>query len=374
MARGLAGVAALLFLVAASLGPSRSSTTPTFNDDSPKCMHDASETAVVCCKALLAEPKDAAGDKEEWADDGAHGDAVPEFFGSGLPVGGQIVGSPLTKLQLDLDRNRMMHRLAAQYFEFQNFWLLFVPSISVTMISGVLANLLDGGLPLSDSFRTLSCTSVGILSLFSVFLQAVSKELDYSHRAKEHGGVALELRVLYDKMKFEELDATVRSPTAGATIQAETFRSYEEEYAQIVAGCQSPLLPEIYNAYELASSRMELAIFPPVRQLFPEDDELSKTKIDWISSMGIVNNEVFNAFGSYWLWPWRLPKAEPIVDTALANIHRLLRTNQDHLDPTGTQTIYGLLLEQQRGIKLENMRLKEQDALRQHECDSKVEV
>lgn len=266
--------------------------------------------------------------------------------------------SPLTKLQLDLDRNRMMHRLAAHYYDYQNFWFLFVPSVGITMASGIVASLSDSSTLtawFSGEFRALLNTSVGVMSIVSVFFQTMGKELDYGHRSKEHEGVALELRTLYDKMKFEEL-ALREDPTRGDSL-ADIVKLYEEKYEQVMTGCSSAIPTAIYNSYELAFSRLELYIFPPV---LGGGDQLSESRIDWIRAMGIVNNEVFNAFGSYTWWPMRMPSAEAAVEKAFDNLNRVLKNDRGSSVAASTSigSVYRLILEQQKGIKMVNSQLE----------------
>ena len=247
----------------------------------------------------------------------------------------------LTRLQLDLDTNRQMHRLAGIFFDQQHFWLLFLPSISITTVSGILAFLSDN--PSFLKWNSFFALFVGSLSMVSIFLQAMIKELDFGHRAKMHRNVAMDLGIMQDSLAFDQLNVWDDEAQLN-----ELIRSNKDRFTQVIQSCKSSLPTEIYNAYELASTRMALSFMPPVR--LNEDDGYCKSKVEWISFMEIVNNEIFNSFITSPLWPLAMPNAQLVIQTTQKRLVDLLKKNQPS---RGDRPInmYELLLQQQENIR-----------------------
>jgi hypothetical protein len=257
----------------------------------------------------------------------------PEQF----PSKGQL---SLNKLQIELDTNRQMHRLAGKYFACQHFWLLFLPSIAITMVSGILSFSSDN--PSFASFESYFALSVGCLSVVSIFLQSMIKELDYGHRAKMHQNAGMDLKMMIESLRFDQLDLC-----GDHAKLEELIRSTKDKYIQVMASCKSVLPTEIGNAYEMAITRMALCFMPPVK--YNEDDEDNQSKVEWLALMKIVNSELFNSFSASLLWPLFMPDAQGVVELTMDNLKRELKRNR----PPGENHdvgMYELLLQQQERI------------------------
>jgi hypothetical protein len=247
----------------------------------------------------------------------------------------------LTMLEMGLDSSRQMHRLAGKHFASQHFWLLFLPSISITMVSGILAFLSDT--PAFASWNSYFSLIVGCLSVVSIFFQSLIKELDFGHRAKMHQNVGMDLKMMRDSLGFDQLDFCGDHAKLD-----EIIRSNKNKYTQVTASCKSVLPTEIGNAYEMAYTRMSLSFMPPVK--YSDENEYSKSKVEWLSLMEIVNNELFNSFSRSRLWPLVVPKGQYVVELTFESLKRELK---QHLPSGGGNHIgmYELLLLQQESIK-----------------------
>lgn len=220
------------------------------------------------------------------------------------------------QLQFRVDTMRQMHRLAAKFFYTQNFWMLFLPSMLISMVSGILSfvGMTDEVGPKQQQNFSLS---VGVLSVVSVFFQALSRQLDYSHRSQEHEYTADKLDDMHEVIKFQMIlyGQTGKNDLLGIA------EDMQKEYKMILENCSSLLPIQIQNAFELISSRVHSRIFPPTRIEGDEDCSADKFKVDnLLELMVLVNNELFNAFVNSRGWPAMLPSAEYVVSTALARL------------------------------------------------------
>eukprot|EP00547_Thalassionema_nitzschioides_P008509 CAMPEP_0194229888 /NCGR_PEP_ID=MMETSP0156-20130528/44120_1 /TAXON_ID=33649 /ORGANISM="Thalassionema nitzschioides, Strain L26-B" /LENGTH=385 /DNA_ID=CAMNT_0038962451 /DNA_START=17 /DNA_END=1174 /DNA_ORIENTATION=- len=279
-------------------------------------------------------------------------------------------------LQLNIDRCYQMHRLAGVYFYFQHFWFLFLPPMALTMISGILAFLIDSGIPFSEVMRSSFSVIVGSISIVNVFLQNLNNELNFGHRAKSHKTLALSLKNLLDHLlsiQIRQRRSESQSKDLDSTSDPNLIKDLEKEFETIGKQNDSNLPPEIMIAYDLASTRISLQLFPPVS--FNRKNKDAYNKVRYINIMGIVNNELFNQFMNSRGWPFFLPKAESVVQRAMNKVKWALK-NESGLAIEDTQfwrqpqacgdSLYKLLLEQQKKILRanieDNVELKKKDS------------
>lgn len=285
---------------------------------------------------------------------------------SSLPQVVADAENPLGELQMNIDRQKQMHRLAATYFNHRHFLFLFIPSICLTMVSGVMSFLSSAGevdiktdsgaavvatttLSLVRRFlvpntetRAIYGTTVGVISILSIFLQSISNELDWSHRGKQHERIAVSLRNLdenltYDILQYETLYAGHKDKASDDAIKA-MIAKFQSRYEEMVSACDSPLPPQILNAFDLSQSRLRLILYPPVtictdvststseKKGFIRAGKVKKTEfdVDWNTLMTSVNNELFNEFcTSTPLWPFYMPRGETVVKRVLKKIDRM---------------------------------------------------
>lgn len=90
-------------------------------------------------------------------------------------------------------KEHQKHLLASLHFKAVYNHLFFIPSISLTVASGILATLAQSGLYPVSTFTN----SIAILAAFSVFWQSLMKQLDYGGRAAQHDSAAKALTKIF---------------------------------------------------------------------------------------------------------------------------------------------------------------------------------
>ena len=287
---------------------------------------------------------------------------------SDIPVV-HMAKDPLKNLLLNIDRQRQMHRLAATYFKSRQFLLLFLPSIAITMVSGILAFLASAATdvisPYSGIMRILNpgavlkrvfTNSVGILSVLSIFMQSLMKELDWSHRHKEHEKLAVDLRTLsedlvFDKVRLEQV------PDSEDDLK-ETVFQYQSKYNQAVENCSSPLPQQIVNGFELCETRLKFRLMPPVLETSSEEPDTktiydkTELKVDWAGLMMGVNDELYNEYCSYRLWPVSIAKGEVMAENTLKKVAEMYLKDQQIYSPDSkSMNLQGLIFNQHKLVK-----------------------
>ena len=107
-------------------------------------------------------------------------------------------------LQIKVEMERQMQRLAMAHFAFWHFWFLFIPGAALTMASGVLAFLSESE-AIEEGNRTRLVTVVGCLALVATFLQTLNDLLKYGSRAAMHCSAVLDLKAIYDALDFMQI-------------------------------------------------------------------------------------------------------------------------------------------------------------------------
>lgn len=96
---------------------------------------------------------------------------------------------------------KQQHLLASLQFKAIYNHLLFVPSIGITLASGILAVLAQSGL-YSERTQTMCTIWIAFLASFSVFWQSLVKQLDYGGRALLHDSTAMALTKILQLAKI----------------------------------------------------------------------------------------------------------------------------------------------------------------------------
>lgn len=199
----------------------------------------------------------------------------------------------LCMLYLNCERTKKLHRLAAEYLHFWHFFFLFVPSVLLTMLAGVLSFVATNS-NISSKVQNNLIVSVGILALVSVFWQSVSQNADLRTRAKMHDSAAFDLTRISDRLFYETVR---RIHMKESKLRVE---SYEQLFAQIHASCKSSVPLRIAQAFAVCESR-----FKRREDILRFDAELDVPKImsDYKCSM----TELQGVVSSYKYWPLRAP-------------------------------------------------------------------
>ena len=90
-------------------------------------------------------------------------------------------------------KEHQKHLLASLHFKAVYNHFFFIPSIGITVASGILATLAQSGFYSVSTFTN----SIAILAAFSVFWQSLMKQLDYGGRSSQHDSTAMALDKIY---------------------------------------------------------------------------------------------------------------------------------------------------------------------------------
>lgn len=152
-------------------------------------------------------------------------------------------------LQLKVEMERQMQRLAMAHFAFWHFWFLFIPAAALTMASGILAFLSTSD-AIEEGNRTLLVTVVGCLALVATFLQTINDLLKYGSRAEMHRSAAQDLKAIYDALDFMQI-----SRIGGTTRHADVME-YQKIYSQVQQGCKSLIPLRVIQSFNTVDTRI----------------------------------------------------------------------------------------------------------------------
>jgi hypothetical protein len=216
-----------------------------------------------------------------------------------LATSQQVTADPATMLEnlfIGLERERQMHKLTAQHFRAVNNWLLFLPSFTLALVSGIIALLSQTNLDVSDTTRVYYSIFVGIVALMSVFWQAVAKQLDLGSRASLHDSTTIALKRLSEDVLLT-LSSTDKVP-------GEYVAMTSEKLGQALDGCTSVIPLRIQSAFSAISDRMVLMLHPPTGQAPPKQfRSMDFTMRLYATAFDELTTEIIH----HWAWPFILP-------------------------------------------------------------------
>eukprot|EP00751_Fragilariopsis_kerguelensis_P044394 CAMPEP_0170983614 /NCGR_PEP_ID=MMETSP0736-20130129/4353_1 /TAXON_ID=186038 /ORGANISM="Fragilariopsis kerguelensis, Strain L26-C5" /LENGTH=325 /DNA_ID=CAMNT_0011407115 /DNA_START=111 /DNA_END=1089 /DNA_ORIENTATION=- len=223
-----------------------------------------------------------------------------------------VRSNQLFTLYFHLNSKYQINLLAAEYFYHRHFTLWF-PTILITMFSAVCAFSIKSSLPLSEDMKGYIAFLVGCASIINVFLQNLSNELSYGHRAKSHDALALGLKQLKDELLSMANDLS----------EHEKLKGIEARMKTIMGQNDSNVPPKILKAYDLVYTRLSYRLFPPV--LYESKDKNQTNKINRIEIYGLVFNEVNSAFNESKGWPLFIPDPDKICNRAIQKMMNELK-------------------------------------------------
>jgi len=265
-------------------------------------------------------------------------------------LGGSVQLSAGEQLQLTLTRHHQMSLLSSKYYYARHFWYMFLPTISITMLSAIFAFAIKSELPISEDAKTFLAFVVGCSSIFNVFLQNMSNDLNYDHCYKSQRTQSLGLKNLLAEIEY--LNSTAEG------ISHKQIEEIEKTMNTVMKQNDTPVPPPIYIAYDLVNTRLSLRLFPPVN--FDRSDPNAFNKISWAGMMTVVHNELFNVFSNhrgYWIlsycfcfltFPLSLPDPERAVKISIEKVLQVLRDEKD-------KNLYTTLLGSQELIRISNL-------------------
>ena len=232
-----------------------------------------------------------------------------------LATSQQVHAHPATMLKnifISIEQERHMYKLAAQHFRAVHNWILFLPAILLSLLSGVVVFVFEAEELANQDFAVYSSILVGVASLVSVFWQALAKQLDLATRATLHDITAGTLKRL-----SEDIPLTL---AATDNIPAEYVALIGEKLGQAVDSCPSSVPHKLESAFSAVSDRMVLMLRPPMGQ--PPRKHVQK--IDFMNLYSTAYDELTTEIIHYWAWPFLIPQPRYASNAALQNFKAIV--------------------------------------------------
>jgi hypothetical protein len=249
------------------------------------------------------------------------GGSKHHFVRHTLPTSQQVTANPssmLKNLFICIEQERHMHRLSAQHFRAVHNWCLFLPSILITLASGLTVLIFQADLKTNnDMIRVYSSIAVGVGSLISVFWQALSKQLDLGVRGALHDAASMALKRLSDDILL--------TLSSAETIPAEYVALMGEKCGQAVDSCTSNVPYKLDAAFSAMSDRMVFMFRPPMGQA----PRKNLRKMDFIRLYTTAFDELSAEIISFSCFPLALPNPRRASDSALRNFKTIITEGKE---------------------------------------------
>ena len=250
----------------------------------------------------------------------------------GMSVSSQISSNPTSLLQnlfAGIEAERQMHRLAALHLRSINNWLLFLPSILLTLGAGIVSLVFEADLQTVSNSDVYASVAVGVSALISVFWQALSKQLNMGTRATLHEKTSIALKRL-----SEDMVVTLSSSKAEAkVIPSEYVTLIGEKASQAIDSCCSSQVPiKLDAAFWAMSDRMVLLLNPPIGPTQTSMKCIAQDRLDFVrlyaTAYDELSAEIINSIG----FPIFLPTPRRVCDSALRNFKTIVTEGKDVKD------------------------------------------
>jgi hypothetical protein len=246
-----------------------------------------------------------------------------------LSTSQQVNANPATMLKhlfIGIEQERHMHKLAALNLRAVHNWLLFLPAILLTLLSGAVALVFEADLNTSSDIQIYSSIFVGVTALISVFWQALGKQLDLGIRGALHDVTAGALKRLSE-------DVLLTLSSTEANIPAEYVALIGEKFGQALdAACPSTIPHKLETAFSAVSDRMELMLKPPMGQA-PRKYHVHK--LDFMRLYATAYDELTSEIIHYWAWPFAFPQPREASDRALRNFKAIITEGRENSKKKG---------------------------------------
>lgn len=249
------------------------------------------------------------------------GGSKQHFVRHTLATSQQVTANPanmLKNLFICIEQERHMHKLSGQHFRAVNNWFMFLPSILMTLGSGLTVLIFQADLNSdNDMLRVYSSIGVGVVALISVFWQALSKQLDLGVRGALHDATSMALKRL-----SEDILLTMSS---AETIPAEYVALMGEKCGQAVDSCTSNVPYKLDAAFSAMADRMILMLRPPMGHA----PRKYMKKMDLVRLYTTAYDELSAEIISYIFFPFALPNPRSASDGALRNFKTIITEGKE---------------------------------------------
>ena len=165
--------------------------------------------------------------------------------------------------------------------------------------------------------QVYSSIAVGVLSLVSVFWQAIYKQMDLGTKSALHNACAVALKRI-----SEDILLTM---SAAETIPAEYVALIGEKYGQAADACPLTIPYKLEAAFSHLSDRMVLMLRPPLGQ----SSHTKPKSIDLLRLYATVYDELSAEVINHIAFPFHLPDPRTVSETALKNFKSIIIEGKD---------------------------------------------
>jgi len=244
------------------------------------------------------------------------------------------------------------HLLASLHFKAVYDRLLFIPSICLTLVSGILAILLAQPGMYDERTQTVFTIWIAVLASISVFWQSLMKQLNYSGRASLHDSTAIALSRIYKLAKMRSREQQIsdsdktynngsknseqihglESAEEGVSLMlgetnpdgttkenynsssgksGEDHGTLSKQFDQALQGCTSFVPIKVTAAFDSLDSRINVCN----KRLMPS--ACQKPKVAWEKVYPALYHQLTLTIIGSKLWPYSAPEAGWAVDEAI---------------------------------------------------------
>ena len=226
-----------------------------------------------------------------------------------------IMDSTATHLWMQIECERQMHRLAAEYFRFRHFWVLFLPAAMMTLVSGVLSFVTTSEMTArpDSAVNVVLSTVVGVLSVISTFWQTLNDQLKYGARKEMHASAALDLKTILDTLDFDDI-SRMADPSLNVNVT-----KYHDLYSQVMIGCKSHIPVELDQAFRTLGTRLSMEL----SSWAGDSTDKAAEQLDMLELQQlymICYNEMYCTIAQTWSWPFALPDAEMAIQKTIERL------------------------------------------------------
>lgn len=205
----------------------------------------------------------------------------------------------LVELYLSVEKERHMHKLTGIYLLASDTWFVFLPSIALAFLAGIIALLVPAS------------AWVGVIPLLSAFCQAWGKHLRLASRGDMHEQTSIVLRDL-----TTELHALITS--SDTDISDHEIKCAQERFIQARNTCGSNIPVEINNPFDVLQKKVVLS----------NENAYGNTSINNFR-IGTAYDILVSKIIQNRRWPFLLPRAEKLVEETFDEFER---TFDPHVD------------------------------------------
>ena len=277
-----------------------------------------------------------------------------------LATSQQVNANPSTMLRnlfIGIEQERHMHKLTSQNLRAVHNWCLFLPSVLLALFSGLLVLIIEAELPIiSNETRVYGSIIVGITALMSVFMQALTRQLNFNTRATLHDITSNTLKRLSE-------DILLTLSATDHVIPSEYVALIGEKFGQALdVSCASTTIPyKLETAFALLSDRMVLILNPPptttnhsvsigvgdagVQSHRCSSNGVSRKqhqlqsngstsiyhiqRLDYMHLYMTAYDELASEIIHYWAWPFVYPQPRTVSDAALRNFVSIITEGRE---------------------------------------------